>query len=82
MKLTVPKFSTAKANERRLILLVKMIRSGEATVTSLAEAAGLSQSATSQWVGEGLTHSESTEPLLNEIGSRAREVLGDQRMCG
>src|ERR1700687_3587974 len=63
MKLGVPKLSAAKAsklanvlrvvaNERRLILLVKMIRSGEATVTSLAEAAGLSQSATSQHLGK------------------------------
>jgi ArsR family transcriptional regulator, virulence genes transcriptional regulator len=63
MKLSLPKLSKAKAskianvlrvvtNERRLILLVKMIRSGEATVTSLAEAAGLSQSATSQHLGK------------------------------
>jgi ArsR family transcriptional regulator, virulence genes transcriptional regulator len=63
MKLSLPKLSTAKAskianvlrvlaNERRLILLVKMMRSGEATVTSLAEAAGLSQSATSQHLGK------------------------------
>jgi DNA-binding transcriptional ArsR family regulator len=40
------------ANERRLILLIEIIRSGEATVTSLAEAAGLSQSGASQHLGK------------------------------
>jgi DNA-binding transcriptional ArsR family regulator len=38
----------ALANERRLMLLCKLVEWGEASVGSLAEAAGLSQSATSQ----------------------------------
>lgn len=38
----------AIANERRLELLCRLVAVGEATVTDLAAAAGLSQSATSQ----------------------------------
>ena len=38
----------ALANERRLMILCKLVEAGEATVTSLAEAVGLSQSALSQ----------------------------------
>ncbi len=38
----------ALANERRLMVLCKLVEWGEASVGSLAEAAGLSQSATSQ----------------------------------
>ncbi|MEZ0170093.1 ArsR/SmtB family transcription factor [Microvirga sp. TS319] len=38
----------ALANERRLMILCKLVQWGEANVTSLAEAAGLSQSALSQ----------------------------------
>ena len=38
----------ALANERRLMVLCKLVESGEATVTSLAEAIGLTQSALSQ----------------------------------
>jgi DNA-binding transcriptional ArsR family regulator len=38
----------ALANERRLMILCKLVEWGEATVTSLAEAVGLSQSALSQ----------------------------------
>jgi DNA-binding transcriptional ArsR family regulator len=38
----------AVANERRLLILCTLVESGEATVGMLAEAAGLSQSATSQ----------------------------------
>lgn len=38
----------ALANERRLMVLCKLVEWGEANVSSLAEAAGLSQSATSQ----------------------------------
>ena len=38
----------AVANERRLLVLCKLVESGEATVGALAEAIGLSQSATSQ----------------------------------
>lgn len=36
------------ANERRLMILCKLVESGEANVTSLANAVGLSQSALSQ----------------------------------
>ncbi len=42
----------ALANERRLMLLCKMAEWGEASVGSLAEAVGLSQSATSQHLGK------------------------------
>ena len=38
----------ALANERRLMILCKLVELGEANVTSLAEAVGLSQSALSQ----------------------------------
>ena len=38
----------ALANERRLMILCKLVEWGEANVTSLAEAVGLSQSALSQ----------------------------------
>jgi ArsR family transcriptional regulator, virulence genes transcriptional regulator len=38
----------ALANERRLMILCKLVEWGEATVTTLAEAVGLSQSALSQ----------------------------------
>lgn len=38
----------AVANERRLLILCALVESGEATVGALSEAAGLSQSATSQ----------------------------------
>ncbi len=36
------------ANERRLLILCRLVETGEATVGMLSEAAGLSQSATSQ----------------------------------
>ena len=38
----------AVANERRLLILCKLVELGEATVNSLAESIGLSQSALSQ----------------------------------
>jgi ArsR family transcriptional regulator, virulence genes transcriptional regulator len=38
----------ALANERRLMILCKLVEWGEATVTSLADTVGLSQSALSQ----------------------------------
>jgi ArsR family transcriptional regulator len=63
VKIIAPKFSKAEAsriantlqviaNEKRLILFAKIIRSGETTVSSLAESAGLSLSATSQHLGK------------------------------
>jgi DNA-binding transcriptional ArsR family regulator len=44
----VAKLLRALANERRLMVLCKLVEWGEGSVGSLAEAAGLSQSATSQ----------------------------------
>ena len=38
----------AVANERRLLILCRLVEAGEAPVAVLSEAAGLSQSATSQ----------------------------------
>lgn len=38
----------ALANDRRLLILCRLVRDGEATVGALAEAVGLSQSALSQ----------------------------------
>src|SRR4051812_27194008 len=43
--LEVANLLRALANERRLMILCKLVEWGEANVTSLAEAAGLSQSA-------------------------------------
>lgn len=45
---TVADILRALANERRLMILCKLVEAGEATVGSLAETAGLSQSALSQ----------------------------------
>ena len=45
---TVAGILRALANERRLMVLCKLVEWGEASVGSLAVAAGLSQSATSQ----------------------------------
>jgi ArsR family transcriptional regulator len=42
----------ALANERRLMILCKLVEWGEANVNSLAEAVGLSQSALSQHLGK------------------------------
>jgi ArsR family transcriptional regulator len=42
----------AIANERRLMILCKLVESGEANVNSLAEAVGVSQSALSQHLGK------------------------------
>ena len=44
----VAKILQALANERRLMILCKLVEWGEANVTSLAQAVGLSQSALSQ----------------------------------
>ena len=44
----VAKILQALANERRLMILCKLVEWGEANVTTLAEAVGLSQSALSQ----------------------------------
>jgi ArsR family transcriptional regulator len=41
----------ALANERRLMILCKLVEWGEGNVTALAEAVGLSQSALSQHLG-------------------------------
>jgi len=42
----------ALANERRLMILCKLVEWGEGNVTSLAKAVGLSQSALSQHLGK------------------------------
>ena len=42
----------ALANERRVMILCKLLESGEATVNTLAEGVGLSQSALSQHLGK------------------------------
>ena len=42
----------ALANERRLMILCKLVEWGEANVSSLADAVGLSQSALSQHLGK------------------------------
>ena len=42
----------ALANERRLMILCKLVEGGEVTVNGLAEAVGLSQSALSQHLGK------------------------------
>jgi ArsR family transcriptional regulator, virulence genes transcriptional regulator len=42
----------ALANERRLMILCKLVEWGEANVSSLAEVVGLSQSALSQHLGK------------------------------
>ena len=44
----VARLLRALSNERRLMILCKLVELGEAKVTSLAEAVGLSQSALSQ----------------------------------
>lgn len=46
--LEVANILRALANERRLMILCKLVESGEATVSSLVDAVGISQSALSQ----------------------------------
>ncbi len=70
----------ALANERRLMLLCKLVEWGEASVGALAEAAGLSQSATSQHLAkmreEGIVaFRRDGQTLWYRIAERRTELL-------
>jgi ArsR family transcriptional regulator len=71
----------ALANERRLMILCKLVEWGEANVTQLAEAVGLSQSALSQHLAkmreEGIVaFRRDSQTLWYRIGdARAEELL-------
>ena len=56
----------ALANERRLMILCKLVEWGEANVNALAEAVGLSQSALSQHLAKMRAEG------LSPIGAKAR----------
>jgi ArsR family transcriptional regulator len=72
---------SALANERRLLILCKLIECGEANVNSLAEAVGLSQSALSQHLAkmreEGLvTYRRESQTLWYRIADpRIKDLL-------
>jgi ArsR family transcriptional regulator, virulence genes transcriptional regulator len=72
----------ALSNEKRLMILCKLVEWGEATVTSLAEAAGLSQSALSQHLAkmreEGIvTFRRDSQTLWYQIAdARIEKLLG------
>ena len=72
----------ALANERRLMILCKLVEWGEATPSSLAEAAGLSQSALSQHLAkmreEGIvTYRRESQTLWYRVADpRIEELLG------
>lgn len=70
----------ALANERRLMILCKLVEWGEANVSALAEAAGLSQSALSQHLArmraEGLvTYRRESQTLWYRIVDERIEQL-------
>ena len=71
----------ALANERRLVVLCKLVERGEANVNSLAETVGLSQSALSQHLAkmreEGLvTYRRESQTLWYRIADpRIEELL-------
>ena len=70
----------AIANERRLMILCKLVEWGEANVTALAETVGLSQSALSQHLarmrGEGLvTYRRDSQTLWYRIADQRIEDL-------
>jgi ArsR family transcriptional regulator len=70
----------AIANERRLLILCKLVEWGEANVTSLADAIGLSQSALSQHLAkmreEGLvTYRRDSQTLWYRIADPRIEDL-------
>ena len=72
----------ALANERRLMILCKLVEWGEANVTSLTEAVGLSQSALSQHLAkmrdEGIvtTRRESQTIWYRIADPRIEQVFG------
>ncbi len=70
----------ALANERRLMILCKLVEWGEANVTALAEAVGLSQSALSQHLAkmraEGLVaYRRESQTLWYRIADKRIEQL-------
>jgi ArsR family transcriptional regulator len=70
----------ALANERRLMILCKLVEWGEVTVGSLAEAVGLSQSALSQHLAkmreEGIvTYRRESQTLWYRIADARTEAL-------
>ncbi|HEX6001955.1 MAG TPA: metalloregulator ArsR/SmtB family transcription factor [Hyphomicrobiaceae bacterium] len=70
----------AIANERRLMILCKLVEWGEATVGSLAEAVGLSQSALSQHLArmreEGIvSYRRESQTLWYRIADTRTEAL-------
>jgi ArsR family transcriptional regulator, virulence genes transcriptional regulator len=70
----------ALGNERRLMILCKLVEWGEASVTTLAEEVGLSQSALSQHLAkmraEGLvTYRRESQTLWYRIADRRLEQL-------
>lgn len=70
----------ALANERRLMILCKLVEWGEANAGSLAEAAGLSQSALSQHLAkmrdEGIvTYRRESQTLWYRIADPRTEML-------
>lgn len=70
----------ALANERRLMILCKLVEWGEATVGSLADAVGLSQSALSQHLAkmreEGIvTYRRESQTLWYRIADLRTETL-------
>ena len=70
----------ALANERRLMILCKLVEWGEATVGSLADAVGLSQSALSQHLAkmreEGIvTYRRESQTLWYRIADARTEAL-------
>jgi ArsR family transcriptional regulator len=70
----------ALANERRLMILCKLVEWGEATVGSLAEAVGLSQSALSQHLAkmreEGIvTYRRESQTLWYRFADARTETL-------
>jgi ArsR family transcriptional regulator len=70
----------ALANERRLMILCKLVEWGEATVGSLAEAVGLSQSALSQHLAkmreEGIVaYRRESQTLWYRVAEQRTETL-------
>jgi DNA-binding transcriptional ArsR family regulator len=70
----------ALANERRLMILCKLVEWGEATVGSLAEAVGLSQSALSRHLAkmreEGIvTFRRDSQTLWYRVADPRTEIL-------
>ena len=71
------------ANDRRLMILCKLVEWGEANVTSLVEAVGLSQSALSQHLAKMRlarmvsTRQDGTRVLYRLENEHARQLVAD-----